>query len=84
MDSQDENYYGPCSDAVERALNKPDVLVRNEGTIFLFHPLTSAAKQWIDHNVQPNAQWFAGAVVVEWRYAGELAAAMRTAGLTLA
>ena len=82
--NRDDNHYGPCSDAVERALNKPDVLVRNEGTIFLFQPLTSAATQWIDQNVQPNAQWFAKALVVEHRYADELALAMREAGLVVA
>jgi len=31
----------------------PDVLVRNEGTVFLFCPLTSRGKQWIEEHVQP-------------------------------
>ena len=30
----------------------PDVLVRNEGTVF-FCPLTSRGKQWIEEHVQP-------------------------------
>ena len=34
----------------------PDVLVHNEGSLFLFCPLTSQAKEWIDENVQPDAQ----------------------------
>lgn len=55
---ENENYYGPCSDIVNRVVRKVDVVVRNEGTIFLFTPLTPAAKQWIAANVQPNAQWF--------------------------
>jgi hypothetical protein len=29
----------------------PDVLVANEGTIFVFCPLTAAAKEWVDENV---------------------------------
>src|SRR5205807_10420401 len=33
--------------------NPPDVLVRNEGTVFLFCPLTSRGKQWIEEHVQP-------------------------------
>ena len=33
----------------------PDVLVRNEGTVFLFCPLTSRGKQWIEEHVQPDA-----------------------------
>jgi len=36
----------------------PDVLVRNEGTLFLFCPLTPRAKEWIDEHVQSDAQWF--------------------------
>jgi hypothetical protein len=61
-----------------------DIVVTCEGTIFLFEPLTAAAKHWIDENVQPDAQWFGNALVVEWRYAAELAAAMRADGLVLA
>jgi hypothetical protein len=36
----------------------PDVLVRNEGTVFLFCPLTPRAKEWIDERVQSDALWF--------------------------
>jgi hypothetical protein len=49
QDKQDN--YGPCSDAVDRALNKPDVLVRNCGTTWAFNPLTQAAKTFADENV---------------------------------
>jgi hypothetical protein len=41
----------------------PDVLVHNEGTVFLFYPLTSQAKEWIDEHVQPGALWFGSALV---------------------
>jgi hypothetical protein len=69
----------------QRLVNRvyPDVRVRNEGTIVLFTPLTPAARDWICVNVQPNAQWLANALVVEHRYAADLAAAMRQAGLVL-
>ena len=60
-----------------------DVFVSCEGSIFLFTPLTVAAKQWIDENVQPDAQWFGNALAVEWRFTAELAAAMRVGGLIL-
>ena len=73
---------GPASDNVDKL--PPDIFVRCEGTIFLFEPLTVAAKHWIDENVQPDAQWVANALVVEWRYAAELAAGMRADGLVLA
>ena len=62
----------------------PDVLVRNEGTLFLFCPLTVRAKDWIDDHVQPDAQWFGAALVVEHRYALGLAEGMKNAGLRLA
>ena len=74
----DNDWFGPTSDIVNKVL--PDALVRNEGTIFLFSPLTSAAKQWIDENVRPNAQWFGNALVVEHRYAADLAAGCEKLG----
>ena len=62
----------------------PDVLVRNEGTVFLFCPLTPRAKEWIDEHVQSDAQWFGNALVVEHRYAWGLAEGMKDGGLVLA
>ena len=62
--------------------SNPDVLIRNEGTVFVFCPLTPVAKQWIDDHVQ-DALWFGAALVVEHRYAWGLAVGMKDAGLTL-
>jgi hypothetical protein len=62
----------------------PDVLVRNEGTVFLFCPLTLRAKEWIDEHVQSDSQWFGNALVVEHRYAWGLAEGMKDEGLLLA
>jgi len=62
----------------------PDVLVNNAGTLFLFCPLTFKAKEWIDQNVQDDAQWFGQALVVENRYAWGLAEGMLSEGLLLA
>jgi len=61
----------------------PDVLVCNEGTVFLFCPLTHRSKAWIDEFVQPDAQWFGNALVVEHRFAWGLAQGMKDAGLVL-
>ena len=48
----------------------PDVLVANEGTVFVFCPLTAAAKEWIDENVESEAwQWFGNSLVVDHRFA---------------
>ena len=62
----------------------PDVLVDNEGTVFLFCPLTSRGKEWIDEHVQEAALWFGNALVVEHRFAWGLAQGMKDAGLVLA
>jgi hypothetical protein len=67
-----------------RAKATPDVLVRNEGTVFLFCPLTPQAKEWIDVHVQSDAQWFGNALAVEHRYAWGLAEVMKDEGLVLA
>ena len=61
----------------------PDVLVANEGTVFLFNPLTARANEWIDEHVQADAQWFGTTLVVEHRYAWGLAQGMKDAGLVL-
>jgi hypothetical protein len=61
----------------------PDVLVNNQGTLFLFCPLTAKAKQWIAENVQSDATWFNDVLVVEHRYAWGLAEGMKDAGLRL-
>jgi hypothetical protein len=61
----------------------PDVLVRNEGTVFVFCPLTAEAEQWISEHVH-DALWFGSALVVEHHYAWPLAVGMHDAGLVLA
>ena len=61
----------------------PDVLVHNEGTLFLFCPLTARAKAWVDEHVEKEAHWFGAALVVEHRYALGLAQGMKNAGLLL-
>jgi squalene cyclase len=64
--------------------DEPDVLVANEGTVFLFNPLTARATEWIDEHVQDDAQWFGSTLVVEHRYAWGLAQGMKDDGLVLA
>jgi hypothetical protein len=62
----------------------PDVLVANEGTVFLFNPLTQQAKEWMDDNVQTEDwQYFGITLVVEHRFAWGLAQGMKDAGLVL-
>jgi hypothetical protein len=61
----------------------PDVLVANDGTVFLFNPLTPRAKEWIEEHVHSDARWFGTTLVVEHRYAWALAQGMQDAGLVL-
>jgi hypothetical protein len=65
-------------------LPNPDVLIANEGTLFLFSPLSRAAREWIDEHVQDDAQWFGSALIVEHRYAPGLARGLTDAGFVLA
>jgi hypothetical protein len=63
--------------------NRTDVSVENHGSIVLFRPLTPKASAWIDENVQDDAQYFGSALVVEPRYAGDLAQGMVNDGLAV-
>jgi len=58
-----------------------DILIRDEGTIFLFIPQTEEAEDWlVDHT---DGTWFSGALVVEHRYLTDLAVGLAEAGFTL-
>ncbi len=62
-----------------------DVLIlgRATDTVLLFRPLNAKAKQWMDRNV-PNPRTFMNRdLVVESRYAPDLAAGMAAGGLRL-
>jgi len=62
----------------------PDVLVSSVGTLYAFCPLTLQAKEWIDEHVQSKPwQWFGYVLIVEHRFAWELAQGMNDAGLVL-
>jgi hypothetical protein len=64
-----------------QTMQKTDVTVEGGGSIFLFRPHTDAATDWIEEHVQPDAQWFGGGLVVEHRYARDLADSMLQDGL---
>ncbi len=65
-------------------VSQVDCTVENHSSVFLFRLNTPAASTWVSENVQDDAQFFGDALVVEWRYARELAAAMSADGLVLA
>jgi len=60
-----------------------DVTVQNEGSIFLFQLETEAAKTWVAEHVSEEATFWCGGLVVEHRYAGNLAAGMQADGLVV-
>jgi hypothetical protein len=62
----------------------PDISIENHGSVFLFRINSPAAHAWVSENVQDDAQFFGDALVVEWRFARDLAAGMQADGLVLA
>jgi hypothetical protein len=60
-----------------------DVQISNEGSIFTFYLQSPAAHEWVSENVhEPN--FMGNNLIVEHRYAVELAEGMIEAGLRLA
>ena len=85
MYSPQDEWLGPMTEAVKlTTVSTPELLVRDAGTLFLFCPLTPCARAWIEEHVQPDAQWFGNALVVEHRYAFALLVGMKDDGLLLA
>lgn len=59
---------------------KPDYIVENHGTIFLFLPMNSEAKKNLVDNVEDTAGWMGDALAVEHRYAHDLVKQLREEG----
>jgi hypothetical protein len=60
----------------------PDVLIRNEGTVWVFNPLTPAAQEWFDDNVESEPwQWLGTSLVVDHGMAAGLVQGILDAGL---
>jgi len=49
-----------------------DFGVSGGGSVYLFKPLTPAARDWVDEHLPEDASWWCGAVVVEHRYIGPI------------
>lgn len=57
------------------------IYVENHGSIVLFRPMGEMAGEWLqDHT---DGMWFGGALVVEPRYVGGLAAGAQEDGLVV-
>lgn len=59
----------------------PDVQVANHGSLFLFDLLTEGAREWAEIHIPEDATWWAGQLVIEPRYAGDVARGMLGDGL---
>ena len=60
---------------------KPDALVSGGGSIYQIMPLTQAAKDWIEENVNADGMWLGNALCVEHRYIADIVDGMASAGL---
>jgi len=58
-----------------------DFVVRDEGTIWLFTPLTPAALQFLSKHIQEDAQYFGDSLAVEHRYVEALLHGLQEHGL---
>jgi hypothetical protein len=65
---------------------RSDVKIKRAGpgaSLLLFYMRTKRAKQWVEDNVSEERTEWAGALVVETRYAVDLADGMRNDGLVV-
>lgn len=60
-----------------------DFTIENHGSLFLFHPVTDTARDHLREHVSGDATWFGAALVVEPRYAHDLAAQLTEDGFTV-
>lgn len=58
-----------------------DVQIENHGSVYLFRPLTAEAEEWLSEHVSPDATYWGESLVVEHRYAHDLADGMSSDGL---
>ena len=55
-----------------QAVRRIDFVVRDEGTIWRFTPLTPSALQFLSEHIQDDAQYFGDSLAVEHRYVAGL------------
>ena len=60
-----------------------DVMVEDNGTVFLVYPLSDAARDWFDMNMLRNTQRLGDIQFVEPRHLNDLVAAILDSGLTV-
>lgn len=69
---------------IANAPRTADFNVRNEGTIYLLQPLTTAGKQWIEEHVDTeHALYFGRSLSIDHRCIVDLVDGIFDAGLTI-
>ena len=64
---------------------EPDILARDEGTIWLLTPATERAKQWVVENFSDEIPtWGDGDIVVEHRFVRDIVEGAMGDGLSVA
>ncbi len=61
----------------------PDFELSNHGTIFIFTPLTPAARDWVAEFLPEDAQHWAGGVAIEHRDISDVVVGAQRDGLTV-
>jgi hypothetical protein len=64
-----------------QAVRRIDFVVRDEGTIWLFTPLTPAALRFLSEHIQDDAQYFGDSLAVEHRCVESLLHGLQEHGL---
>jgi hypothetical protein len=64
-----------------QAVRRIDFIVRDEGTIWLFTPLTPAAFEFLADHIQSDAHYFGQSLAVEHRFVYDLLIGLREHGL---
>lgn len=60
-----------------------DFLVTGGGTIYLLHPLTDAAREWVAEHLPEDAQRLGNAIAIEHRFVGNIVDGARNDGLAV-
>ena len=60
-----------------------DLSIANHGSVFLLSALTEAGEEWIAENIPADATRWAGAIVIEHRYIGDIAQGAVNDGLEI-
>ena len=67
----------------EKRQHTPDFVVKNEGSIFILRPVSTAAKDWANEHIPEDATHFGGGIVVEHRYIQDIIDGIKGDGLTV-